>query len=617
MTATRLVSMFVALAAASATAATTRAADRPAATKKIAAFRLTGPIRETPPPELAMFDLQEERPQGLSDLLQRLKKARQDADVVAVVLTLDNPQVGWAQIQELREAVLKLRAADKEVYCHGESIGLGAYMLASAATRISVVPTGSVDLAGLYSENAYIKALLDKIHVEADMVHVGDYKAAAEPLMRDGPSEASREQMNWLLDDLYAQLVDIVARGRNLQPDQARRIIDEGPFSAARAKEAKLIDAVEHRDEFLQHVEKKHGKATKLVHNYGARKGPEVDFSSPFAFFKIIGEMMQQAKTGDKPVIAVVYIDGMIVAGRSEEELFGSRTAGSTTIRAALDKARKDEDVKAVVLRVDSPGGSATASEIMWHAARQCAKAKPLVASMGNVAASGGYYASVAADTIFADPGTITGSIGVVGGKIVTKGLWDWMGVSFHEMKRGRNADIENTNRKWDDREREIVMRDMNEVYGVFASRVKDGRGKRLKGDFEKLAGGRVYTGRIAIDRGLVDRLAGLEDAIKFAAEEAGVSDYEIRVLPRPKNFLELLMKGFGVDQDDEDGDSVAAARWPVASPAMQWLAPALQQLGPERSRMVVRWLLRLDLLRRERVLTVLPTEMLIGGMGW
>jgi protease-4 len=509
-----------------------------------------------------------------------------------------------------------LRAADKDVYCHAESLTAGMYVLASAATRLSIVPTGEIDLAGLYGESPYIKKLLDRIHVEADFEHIGAYKSAAEALTREGPSEPAREEMNWLFDDLFAQLVDGVAKNRDLSPERVRALIDEGPYSAERALQVKLVDAVEYRDDFLREIERKFGKSAKLTRNYGGKKGPEIDFSNPFAIFKILGEMMRGAEEGEKPAIGIVYVDGMIVSGRSEDGLLGSRTVGSTTIRAALDKARKDEKIKAVVLRVDSPGGSALASEVMWHAARQCAKEKPLVVSMGDVAASGGYYVSVAADTIFADPGTITGSIGVVGGKIVTKGLWDWAGVSFHEIKRGRNADLGNTNRKWDDRERAIIVQRMKEVYDVFTGHVKESRGKRLKDDIEKLAGGRVYTGQLALANGLIDRIGGLDDAIRFAADEANLAEYDIRVLPKPKTFLDLFMKGLGADEDDDDA-SAAASSWPVAAPGVEMLAPVLKPLGPARARMIARFLMRVDLLGRERVLTVLPAEMLIGGMRW
>lgn len=596
-----------------------RRAEEPKETvKKIAEFRVGGSITESPPPDLLMFGFEEERPHSLKDLLQRLKKASEDDEVVAVTLTIEEPEMGWGQMQELREAVLRLRAADKDVYCHVESVETGAYLLATAASRLSIVPTGEIGLKGLYGEGAYLKKLLDKIHVEADFEHIGEFKSAAEPLMREGPSKEAEEEQNWLVDDLFTQMVDIVAKGRDMTPERVKALIDDGPYLAERALKAKLVDAVEYRDEFLKEIEKRYGKSAKLTKNYGGKKGPEIDFSNPFAIFKVLGEMMRGAEEGEKAAIGVVYVDGMIVSGKSQDQFFGSRIAGSTTIRAAFDKARKDDKIKAVVLRVDSPGGSALASEVMWRAARQCAKVKPLVVSMGDVAASGGYYVSMAGDTIFCDPGTITGSIGVVGGKLVTKGLWDWAGVSFHEIKRGQNADLFNSNRKWDDRERAVIVREMQDVYDVFTGHVKESRGKRLKDDIEKLARGRVYTGHLAMAKGLVDRMGGLEDAIKFAADEANISEYDIRVLPKPKTFLDLFMHGLGADEDGDDTGAVVAARqWPIATPGMEMLAPVLKQLGAARAKMIARFLMRLDLLGREHVLTVLPTEMLVNGMGW
>ncbi|MBN1489064.1 MAG: signal peptide peptidase SppA [Phycisphaerae bacterium] len=586
---------------------------------KIAEFRLRGPITETPPPEFAMFSFGEDRAHALKDIVARLKKARLDSDVAAVVLTLDDPEMGWAQMQELREALLAVRAADKDVYCQIESVRSGMYLLASAASRLSIVPTGDIGLMGLHAESPYLKGLLDKIHVEADMEHVGEYKGAAEPLLRTGPSKEAEEQTNWLLDDMFEQIVEGVAKTRGLAPERVRALIDEGPFMADAALEAGLVDAVEYRQDFLEKIRGKHGESAKFVRNYGGREGPEVDFSSPFALFEMIGKLMTRAEEGSKPAVAVIYVDGMIVSGRSEEGLFGSRTAGSTTLRAALDKARKDESIKAVVMRVDSPGGSALASEIIWNAAQRCGEDKPFVVSMGNVAASGGYYVACGADAIFADAGTITGSIGVVGGKLITKGLWDWAGVTFHETKRGRNADLFNSNRRFDERERAIIRKMMEDIYAVFTDHVKDGRGEKLTEDIEKIARGRVYTGRLAQAKGLVDKLGGLDDAIKYAADQANMAEYDIRVLPRSKGLFDLFREGLGVDEDDEDVSIGAAAmgRSPVSAPAAQLFGAALRHMEPARARMVTRWLLRLDLLGREHVLTVLPTEFLVNGMGW
>lgn len=584
--------------------------------KVIAEFRLHGPITEAPPPEFLLFGMDSNRPTSLKDLLERVKKARQDPKVAAVILTFDEPAMGWAQMQELREAIRKLRAADKDVYCQIESASQGLYLLASAASQLSIVPTGEIGLMGLHMESAYFKKLMDHIKLEADFEHIGEYKAAAEPLTMEGPSPQAAEQLNWIADDMYRQIVDGVAEARGLSRDRVKALIDEGPFSAERALDVGLVDAVEHRQAFLRKIRAKYGEEVKITRSYGSRKGPDVDFSSPFAVFKMLGDLMKRAETGEKPAVAIVYLEGAIVEGRSQEQLFGTKMAGSTTLRTALDNARQDDSIKAVVLRIDSPGGSALASEIMWNAAKLCAGTKPLVVSMGDVAASGGYYVASAADTIFADDGTLTGSIGVVGGKLVTKGLWDWAGISFHEIKRGQNSDLYNTSRKFDDRERKIIHQQMEDIYKVFEDHVKVGRGDRLTDAIEKIARGRVYTGRLAKDKGLVDKIGGLEDAVKFAADAANLADYDLRILPRPKTFMDLFLEGLGVEDEDEARLAAAAQQWPVTSHALELLAPMIQRLDPARAAALTQFLVKLDLLGRERVLTIMPQDLILPGVG-
>jgi len=519
--------------------------------------------------------------------------------------------------KEIRKAILDVRAADKDVYCYVETVTSGLYLLASSATRLSIVPTGEVSLVGIHMEHAYYKNLLDKLHLEADMEHIGEYKSAAEPLIRTGPSPEADEMHNWLLEDLYNQLVDGIAESRGMAPEKVKELIDNGPYIAERALEAKLVDAVEYKQEFIANIKQKHGKSTRFTRNYGVQEGPDVDFSNPFAMFEAIGRMMKGETETDKPVVAIVYAEGMIIDGPSRQGMFGSNAVGSTTLSRELDKAREDEKVKAVVLRIDSPGGSSMASEIIWHAAKLLGEKKPLIVSMGNVAASGGYYIACCADTIYADPGTITGSIGVLGGKLVTKGLWDWVGVSFHENKRGRNSDLFTSNRKFDDKQREIVRQQMQDVYTVFTRRVTDGRGKKLADDIEKLARGRAYTGQIALAKGLVDKLGGLDEAIVYAAEKAKIKDYQIRILPKPKNIMDVFKQSLSKDDDNDLRLQTGAAAGPLTMKAMQVLSPAIEQIDPARAKLVARFLMSLDALTKETVLTVMPDEFLINGMGW
>jgi protease IV len=575
---------------------------------RIAVFRMHGPLTEAPP--AFDFGLDMEPRRSLHELLERFGKAKRDPNIKAVVLTFEKPVLGLGQLQEIRSALKELRAADKDVYCYLEEAGMGIYALASVASKVVMVPSGELRLMGVHLEQAYFKGLLDKIGLEADIEHVGAYKGAGEPFTQTGPSPEAQEMIEWLIGDIYEQFVETIAEGRQRTPDEVRSLIDNGPYTAKKALEAKLIDEIAYAGDFAESLRDRYGLGVEFVHNYGAKKGPELDFSSIFTLVRSLGEMMSKARVSARPAVAVVYVDGMIVTGRTEEGLFGSSgTVGSTTLRQELTKAREDDTIRAVVLRVDSPGGSALASDIIWHASNELRDKKPLIVSMGNVAASGGYYVSVGSSTIFADPGTLTGSIGVVGGKLITKGLWDWLGVSFHETKFGRNADLYNTNRPFDDREREIVRKYMQEVYDDFTDRVVQGRNDRLKKDIDELAGGRVYTGRQALANGLVDRLGGLQDAIRFAAGEANISDYDTRLLPEPKNFMDLLLESM-TGKRDEDGHEIRySLGWTLKTPAIAELLPVLERLDPLRARTVLRSLLRIELLSRETALLILPAE--------
>lgn len=574
-------------------------------------FRLSGILREAPP----QFDWGFQTDQiNLYELLSRLDKAKRDAKTKAVVLLFDGPRFGWAQQQEIRQAINDLKAAEKDVFCMLEDADQAEFLMSTSASRVYISPTGIINLIGLHVEGTYLKGLLDKIHVQADIEHMGDYKGAGEPFTRTGPSDEAKEMLNWLLKDLFDQMVHQIAEDRHLQPDHVRSLIDRGPFNAKEAKEAKLVDEIAYADEFIESLKLRYGKNIKLVHDYGRRKAPEMDLSSPFAMFKIFGEMMSKSKGTGKPRIAIVYVDGMIVAGKTEDDLFGDGgVVGSTTMRRLLAKIQNDDQIKAVVLRVNSPGGSAMASDIIWHATEVLNEEKPFIVSMGDIAASGGYYISVGSPTIFAQPSTLTGSIGVIGGKLVTQGLWNWLGVNFHETTFGKNADLFTSNRPFDEQQRELIRKSMNDVYAEFKSRVTEGRQNKIRDDIESLAGGRVYTGRQAKAKGLVDQLGGLQDAIKFAATKAKVSNYEMVQYPEPKNFLEALFKGMSDEGKDSDTVQLAIRHgWLLKTPAVTETTQALMRFDPEKARAVLRTLFRLELLHRENLLLVTPNAITI-----
>ena len=359
--------------------------------------------------------------------------------------------------------------------------------------------------------------------------------------------------MTKLIDDLYDDMVTTIVKDRPLSISQAKEIIDTGMITAKRAKELGLIDRVAYPDTLREELAKKyHADPLVFVKNYG-KKEVDTDFSGPMGFFKLMqammgGESSTSERRGKK--IAVVYCLGPIMTGKSESGFMGGESMGSTTIIEALRKANEDKNVVAIVLRVDSPGGSALASDLIWHETQVIKK--PIVASMGDVAASGGYYISMGADKIFAAPGTITGSIGVVGGKMAMTGLFNKVGITTETIERGKNSGIFSSSGKFTDSQRDVVKKMMEDMYGQFTSKAAKGRNMPVE-KLAKLAGGRVYTGRQAKENGLIDELGTLHDAVAEAKKLAGLdasTEVRIEVLPEPTNFFESLFGNLDAEKE-------------------------------------------------------------------
>ncbi len=487
----------------------------------------------------------------LREVMGRLEKAAKDKSVSGIVLDIQNPEIGRGKVDELRGAISRFRASGKKAYAMLDSAEPSDYLVACACDEIVMPETGVVVLPGIHAEATFYKNLLAKLGIEADFIHIGDYKGAAEPLTREKFSEPVRENMTSLIDDLYDDMITTIVKDRPLSIAQAKEVIDTGLITATRAKELGLIDRVAYPDTLRDELTKKY-KAEPLVFvkNYG-KKEVDTDFSGPMGFFKLMQAMMGGESSsvdhrGKK--IAVVYALGPIMSGKSKSNVFGSEVMGSSTIIEALRKANDDKQVVAIVLRVDSPGGSALASDLIWHETQVIKK--PIVASMGDVAASGGYYISMGARKIFATPSTITGSIGVVGGKLAMRGLFDKIGITTETIERGKNSGIFSSSGKFSDSQREVVTKMMEDMYGQFTTKAAEGRHMPVE-KLRKLAGGRVYSGRQAKDNGLIDQLGTLHDAVIEAKKLAGLDeDTEVRieVLPEPTNFFESL---FG-DLDSE-----------------------------------------------------------------
>jgi protease IV len=528
-------------------------------------------------------------------------------------LLVSDLSLGVPQIEELRQVLDAIKGAGKEVLAHADSLSMRSYLLLSGASRIVVVPTGDIWINGLYGESPYLRGLLDLIGVTPDFTTCGDYKSASEMFMRKEPSPQAQENLEWLMDGIFDTYLRLIASGRGVDVATVQGWIDHGIYSAEGAKAAGVIDDVQFRQDFVAELKGRLGDELVFDRQYGKKKAQQIDLSSPFGILKFYSDLLAgpKKKAADKPSLAVVYVDGPILPGSSDPSGFPLSLGGaaySTPIARALDRALEDDTIRGVVLRVDSPGGSAVASEIILNATKRVAAKKPLVVSMGNVAGSGGYYVACGANTIFADESTITGSIGVVSGKLATNSMWRRIGIHWSPVQRGANAGMLASGEVFSDSQRELLQNWMDEVYGVFKQHVLAIRGERLKKNIDELAGGRVYTGKQALELGLVDRIGGLQDALACVAQEAGIEQYEVRVLPEPKGFLEILLSDLRDSEEDSKNLSLPIS-WPPAqgNSLFEAALPHLQGLEPRRLRGVLTAWRQLQILQQETVSLAMP----------
>jgi protease IV len=576
--------------------ATREHVDDAAQSAQIAWFRLDGEIPEAQR-DMSLFG--GKRPSTMEKWLRRLAQARNDARVCAVVIEVADYSGGWAQTQELQAAIHRLREAGKPVYGYLADADLHNYAVACACDKIVLAPAGHLIAPGMRLQMWFYKDLLDKLGVQADILHIGAYKGAGEPYTRTGPTEELKEEMTNLVDGMYDQLIAQIAASRNLEPLEVRKLIDISVFSPKEAIDAKLIDRTMQLSDLQADLEDQYDATT--VEDYGTKSSTsKADMSNPFAIFKMFSRTPSAEKTHGKPAIGLILMSGLIV-DTSPDGVFEDGTVAPEDIQDAVDEALADDNIKAVVLRIDSPGGSSLASDIMWADIRRLLAEKPVVVSMGNVAASGGYYVASAAPMIFAEPATITGSIGVLGGKPVISGLLQKVGITTWTLERGENAGMFDVTTPFTPSQRETVLKLMNQVYGQFKSRVLTTRKDKLAKPIDDLAGGRVYTGQRALELGLVDKMGGLTDAVYQAAEQAGLKTYDIRIVPKPKSFFETLMENVmtGLDEESLGLSQVATQMVPALSD------PTAMSLR----RAIHRVLLQIRMLRSESVLMLMPYD--------
>ncbi|WP_437185434.1 signal peptide peptidase SppA [Planctomicrobium sp. SH668] len=571
----------------------------------LAVFNLHGGITDKPGNSGSLFP--SVTGESLHSLITKLKKASEDDSVAAIVLTLDEPSLDLGEIEELRKALKSVREK-KVVYAHADGLSIGQLALVAGSNRISVVPTGNIWIGGLYMEGMYLRGLFDLVGLQPDFLTCGDFKSAAEMYTRKEPSPESAEMKNWLIDGLYESIVTMIANDRNVTPEVVKEWLDTALHSAESAQKIGMIDAVESREELLSYLKKTHGAALKIEKSYGDKKDSDIDLESPLGMLQLWSKILNEstAPKSTKNSIAVVHVDGAISLGKdSGGGLLGeSGGAYSETLRIALDKIADEPRIRGVVIRINSPGGSAVASEVILKAISNVQAKKPVVVSMGNVAASGGYYIASRSDRIFADETTITGSIGVVAGKVSTIGLWNRIGVNFSSVQRGKNAGLLRSGAPWTKEEKAIMQQMMDETYEVFKGHVTSGREGKLSKPIDEIAGGRVYTGKQALALGLVDEIGTLSDAIAHVAGKVELKDYELKTFPEQKNFIEQLFADVGNKKKDEKHLSLGL--WNA-------LSPSLEGLDPIRVRMVKDALLQLDSLQQERVILTAPIYRLMS----
>ncbi len=527
---------------AEASAATDSKAKADEKPRLVVSLALSGDLSESVAPPGLFGEIQK----SLSQTIATLQRAADDDEVMAVVLRIRGLTVGRGKVHELRQAIREVRQKGKKVYADLHFASPADYLVASACDQVVMPESGTLLLPGVRAEVMFYKNLFDKLGVRADMLQVGDFKGAGEPYSRTEMSESFRRQYELVIDDLYDQMVDLIATDRQLSREVVVAKIDQGLFMANEAKEAGLIDLVTYDTELQKVWETSAAPRTiRVVRDYG-RKKVDTDFSGMMGMVKLM-EMLTGAdakkRSTSEQKIAIVHAVGAIVTGSSQSSLVGGGMVGSDTIVAALQAAERDETVVAIVLRIDSPGGSALASDLIWKQIRDCKK--PVVASMGDVAASGGYYIAMGCDKIVAEPGTLTGSIGVVGGKLTLKGAMEKLGVSTDVISRGKHSGILSSRDAFSDGERERFQKMMETTYQQFTSKAAEGRKMSLE-RLLSLAGGRIWTGHQAHEHGLVDRLGTLDDAVAEAKQLAGVSadsETERLLLPKSRSFFEELFE--------------------------------------------------------------------------
>lgn len=474
------------------------------------------------------------KPLGLNDIVHNLKKASKDSNVSGIFLELTDIPAGQATLEEIRNSLLDFKKSGKFIVAYSEVFTQKSYYLASVADKVYLNPAGDMEFKGLVAQVMFFKGLLDKIDVEAQVIRHGKFKSAVEPFIMDKMSPSSKEQTLTFISGMWNHMLNGISVSRKISVPELTEIADQYKLQSANdAVSLKFVDKLMYKDEVLDElktrVKKTNVKDINFMRIGKYANAPETE------------------KESGKNKIAVIYASGSIISGEGNDD-----NIGSERISKAIRKARLDEKVKAVVLRVNSPGGSALASDVIWREVVLTKKVKPVVVSMGDVAASGGYYIACAANKIFAYPNTITGSIGVFGIIPNMKEMFNKnLGITFDEVKTNPYADYIPTTRPMSEVEKQIITKDIEDIYSNFIQHVAEGR-KMTKEQIDSIGQGRVWSGVDAKRIGLIDEFGGLQDAIAEAAKLAGLKEYRTWELPVQKDPFEQIMETFSGDNSSK-----------------------------------------------------------------
>jgi protease IV len=491
--------------------------------KTLLHLKLDKPIFDRSPKDpLAFFSpagLDMNQEPGLDEILKNIEKAKSDPNIEGIYLDLGYIPSGIVTIREIREALVDFKTSGKFIIAYGEAYAQSAYFLASAADKVFLHPDGAIEFKGLAAEVFFLKGTLEKLDINMQVIRHGKYKSAVEIFTLDKMSEASHEQLDAMISDMWMTVLNDISASRNLGPDQLNLLADNlDALDAEKALSAKMVDGLYYKDEVN----------AELRNRLGLGEKDRINLIS-LSKYSLVPPAVHEKVSGNK--IAVVYAIGNIVDGKGDD-----RTIGSVQMSDAIRQARESDKVKAIVLRVNSPGGSATASEVIRREVELAARVKPVVVSMGDVAASGGYWISASGTKILADPSTITGSIGVFGLiPNMQEFFEDKLGITFDQTMTNKYSDFPNINRPLSDYEIVLFERQIDKIYKDFLELVSAGR-RMQTAQVDSVGQGRVWSGSDALEKGLIDQFGGLQDAIRLAAELASVTEYNLWSLPAQKD---------------------------------------------------------------------------------